>query len=406
MNAQSPTLLQQNDEKQFAVNNTEEEIEIDDFKDEIKKSTPEKCQTPPQIESDLNASFKENEVSENFNVYDINSLTGGDSEKICENLIVDKNSILMQQLFSGIRSPVKNEFEQVEIIVDDNVLQKESKVVKSKKNKSVASLEKSVNKKRKSLEVVNKKSEHDIRKAPELTVQAEDKAHMQNSELATNETDEANDDQKRVAIKIKMCSVCNTHHLQDNCTLQNAQNHILDSLTLSEWRKRYKPLLENKANSVFIKGTSDSTESNVKLSFAFLSLPSTLCIKENGNSSWCVIAKEEIRAHAQFGPLIGKIVREVDIPEDSDMRDYWEVQSERYHGFVCTESLEDSNWMRFVRPASTRHDRNVTVICKNDEIYFVTIKGLQAGDELLYWQDSTVIPNKKKMEKTSKFLLT
>lgn len=335
-------------------------------------------------------SCKQSEVIENFNVYDLNSFGGGENEKVCENLD-DKNNILMQQLLSGIRSPVKQEYDDVKMIEIGE--QKENKINKNKKIKNVG---KTVKKGSKNMDVdTKKKVDHDIRKAPELIVQVEHKVQIQNSELKNNGTAEI-DDKTRVAIKIKMCSVCNTHHLQDFCSLQNPQYLILDSVTLADWQKRYKTRYDDSFQD------SDSMESNVKLSFAIMSLPSILYIKENNNCC-CVYAKAEIKSHTQFGPLVGKTVREVDIPEDSGMKDYWEIQSEKYHGFVCTENFDDSNWMRFVRPASTRDDRNVTVVCKNDEIYFVTIKNLQVGDELLYWQDSNVVSNKKKMEKTSKY---
>lgn len=392
LNTQSQPLSNQNEEKDY-----QEETKINrEIADKNKKSPPKKVNTSSKLESELNL-YKQNEVSENFNVYDLNSLSNsGGSENL-----VDKNNILMQQLFSDIKSPVKEEFEDIKMVEIDNTL-KENKVVKNRKNKIAASNLGKIVKKGKCIEVDNKKKiDHDIRKAPELTIQVENNVQMQNSELKITDDSETND-KKRVAIKIKLCSVCNTHHLQDHCSLQSPQYHISDSLTFLGWQKRYKSLLDEKPYSDSLQD-ADSPESNIKLSYAVMSLPSILYMKEN-NNGWCVFAKEEIKSHAQFGPLIGKTVREVDIPEDSGMKDYWEVQSEKYHGFVCTENLEESNWMRFVRPASTREERNITVVCKKDELYFVTIKNLQMGDELLYWQDSSVVSNKKKMEKTSKFL--
>lgn len=365
-----PTLPVQNEEKpQSPAAFQPEEAEINTFRDKTKRPPPKKMQTPPKVE------LKQNEET----VYDLNSLAVAAGENH-----VDKNSILMHQIFSGVRSPIKDDFDDTKMVD----AQKEDKVVRNKKIKN-----ETLKKHNKSLEVENKKKivDHDTRKAPELMVQVENNVQMQNCEVKMEEETE-----KRVAIKIKLCSVCNTHHLQDNCSLQNPHCLLLDSLTLSEWQKRYKPLLDEKSNS-----DSDSTDSNIKLSFAVMSLPSILCLKEN-NNTWGVFAKAAIKTHAQFGPLIGKTVREVDIPEDSNMKDYWEVQTEKYHGFVCTENVEESNWMRFVRPASTREERNVTVMCRNDELYFVTIKDLQGGDELLYWQDGNVVANKKKMEKTSK----
>lgn len=341
------------------------------------------------MEAELDT-IKQEEV--HFNVYDLNSLT---TDKICEKL-VDKNSILMQQLFSGIRSSGESEHEDVKTI--ETNAQKETKTAKSKKVKSNGSAGKAVKKSKHLLEAdVRKMVDHDIRKAPELTVQVENNIHLQDSELKADEKN----DKKHVAIKIKMCSVCNTHHLQGLCSLQNPQHIILDMITLLEWQERYKPLFDSDSFSTSEFQDTDRMDSNIiKFSFAVMSLPSILCIKEMSNG-WCVFTKEEIKSHTQFGPLIGKAVREVDIPEDSSMKDLWEIQSEKFHGFINTESLEESNWIRFVRPAPARDERNAVVFCKNDELHLMVIKNLRVGDELLYWQDSSVVSNKKKMEKTS-----
>lgn len=63
--------------------------------------------------------------------------------------------------------------------------------------------------------------------------------------------------------------------------------------------------------------------------------------------------------------------------------------------------METSNWCRFIRPAQSREDRNLSVIIKENNIYFISIKLLNDGDELLYWQDSPAFTTKKKMGKSS-----
>lgn len=332
-------------------------------------------------------------------MYDLTSLTNGETNKPCDTLS-EKNNVLMQQLFSEVQSPVKDECESGEFIS----IQKENKIAKTRKNKNSSNNDKNMKVCKKSDIETKKKIDHDIRKAPELKVQVENKVQIQNSELNANEPEEV--DKKRVAIKIKMCSLCNTHHLQDHCSLQNPQFRMFDSVTFLEWQKCYKPLYEERCYTDSFSGgefqESEKGDLNIKFSFASMSIPSQLCLKETSNGL-CVFTKGEIKSHTQFGPLIGKTVREVDIPEESNMKDYWEVQSEKFHGFISTESVEESNWMRFVRPAPTRDERNVTAVCRNEELYFVAIKNLQEGEEMLYWQDSNVTSNKKKLEKTSKF---
>jgi predicted amidohydrolase len=62
-----------------------------------------------------------------------------------------------------------------------------------------------------------------------------------------------------------------------------------------------------------------------------------------------------------------------------------------------------SNWIRYVRPAETKDNRNVAVINKNGELFLVTSKSLIAGTELTYWSDSqsTSWTRKNKIDKTS-----
>lgn len=56
-----------------------------------------------------------------------------------------------------------------------------------------------------------------------------------------------------------------------------------------------------------------------------VSLPSCLEFSKSKNGG--VISKISIKPFTKFGPLVGKSVREVDIPDDCDMRHIWEIQS-------------------------------------------------------------------------------
>lgn len=68
--------------------------------------------------------------------------------------------------------------------------------------------------------------------------------------------------------------------------------------------------------------------------------------------------------------------------------------------YVNTEDLQSSNWIRFIRPAPTREERNLSVIIKEKHLYLVSIKSINPGDELLYWQDTFITNRKKENEKT------
>ena len=58
-----------------------------------------------------------------------------------------------------------------------------------------------------------------------------------------------------------------------------------------------------------------------------------------------------------------------------------------------------------MRPAPEREDRNITIMVQNKQLYFVSIKDISKGDELLYWADDHItLWSKKKILKSSKRL--
>lgn len=262
---------------------------------------------------------------------------------------------------------------------------------KIKKKKTLSNLDKTT-KKEKTIET-KKKLDHDIRKAPELGLQNDSKLETQKIEH------EIEDNTTRVAIKIKLCQNCNTHHVQDQCPLTYPNFVISDSIDLPSWQEKFQNLHEDQSELVKTEKEDDAN----KFIFANLSLPSFLQFldtnTEHGMGVW---AKVDIQEFTQFGPLIGKVVKEVDISEDSNMRDIWEICGENGNVYISTENLENSNWMRFVQPAPTRDDKNITVVTKENSLYFVSTKAIKNGEELLYWQDSAIATSKKKMEKTCK----
>lgn len=249
---------------------------------------------------------------------------------------------------------------------------------------------------------LKKKVEHDIRKAPELDLQADTAL-----QLETHLKESFEDDKQRVAIKIKLCLVCSMHHLQDICPLQNPKYVMLDSLTHSEWSQQYKQLFNEKSitesNINHDSASEDKIEPVSKFSFSCMSMPSCLFSKDsNTNHGLSIYAQSEIKEYTQFGPLVGKIVKEVDIPEDFNMKNLWEVYGDNNHTFINTKNVEDSNWLKFVRPAPSREERNLAVVCKDGDLHMTTVRTVHPGEELLYWQDNIITTNKKKMEKTSK----
>lgn len=241
--------------------------------------------------------------------------------------------------------------------------------------------------------VDSKKSKnHDIRKAPELIIQN------------VNKTDKGNHCSKENPLALtkteKQCQNCNTRHIDNHCPLIHPYYIINDDLTKFEWQDKYSYQFEESESK---EGDLDDN----KCTFAKLTLPFCLYFDETIPSHGCgVFVKTEIKAFTQFGPLIGQNVKEVDIPEDFTMRDLWEINRDNNNIYINTENLNIANWIRFIRPAPTRDERNLNVIVKDDQLYFVSMRLICKGEELLYWQDSSVSASKKKLEKSCKQIYT
>ena len=70
--------------------------------------------------------------------------------------------------------------------------------------------------------------------------------------------------------------------------------------------------------------------------------------------------------------------------------------------YVSTTNPEKSNWVRYIRPAQTRKQRNVATIFKDDSLYFVSCRNISKGEEILYWTDDPeLVWTKKKADKKS-----
>lgn len=193
---------------------------------------------------------------------------------------------------------------------------------------------------------------HDIRKAPQLDInlgikleelQPDNPVPVANSPVATeqikselpNEHNKLaeeikNDHFQRVAIKIKLCNICNTRHMQDGCPLNNPLYTVQDAMTLDEWSTNYNNLKISSTSNIdrndSIDKSDDSTSQEKSDSYAEQSVPSTLYLEQSETShGLAIFAKHEIKEYTQFGPLVGNVVKEVDIAEDSNMRHIWEV---------------------------------------------------------------------------------
>nr|CAD7598620.1 unnamed protein product [Timema genevievae] len=149
--------------------------------------------------------------------------------------------------------------------------------------------------------------------------------------------------------------------------------------------------------------TGDQDLIREKPSYARASLPAVLDIQTtDSGKELCVLARCSICQYTQFGPLVGQIIKEKDIPDDFSMKHIWEVGPESERSYISTMDADSSSWIRYVRPAPTRDLRNVVPVSRDGALYLVTLVGIQEGEELLYWADDTTTSwARKKMEKTN-----
>lgn len=72
--------------------------------------------------------------------------------------------------------------------------------------------------------------------------------------------------------------------------------------------------------------------------------------------------------------------------------------------YLSTKDVETSNWLRFLRPATSRESANLISSVKENQLYFMTIRNIGEGEELVYWMDDVHSAwSKKKLEKKSMY---
>ncbi|XP_034935127.1 uncharacterized protein [Chelonus insularis] len=288
-------------------------------------------------------------------------------------------------------------------------------------------------------EYKNKKN-HDVRKAPqngmipsEIQESLESSSGPLNSSQADFENEGNNSEPQRLAIKIKLCQDCNNRHIQGACPLISASIEITDNLSYEQWLNKYNDNVEvmqavtseDPMSEGYRKAVDDGFESDEEASeqknkaqteekrlqvdkerplYARESLPECLELKmTNSEHGLGVFAKTSISSYVKFGPLIGKFVKEMDIPDDFPMRHIWELDIDGKTCYISTTNPLKSNWIRYMRPAETREERSVAVVIQNSQLYFITTQIIPPGSELTYWADSqsSAWMRKNKSDKTN-----
>ncbi|KPP73171.1 PR domain zinc finger protein 1-like [Scleropages formosus] len=116
--------------------------------------------------------------------------------------------------------------------------------------------------------------------------------------------------------------------------------------------------------------SSNRNAENADLTLAEASLPRNLLFKHRSNSTEIigVISKEYIPKGTRFGPLVGESYTTDSVPEDANTKYFWRIYSEgKFHHFV--DGLDEK--------------QNLAACQNGMNIYFYTIKPIQAREELL-----------------------
>lgn len=195
------------------------------------------------------------------------------------------------------------------------------------------------------------KKSRDVRKAPQDGIVVADQENQDTTAPAP--ILEEVETPRLLAIKIKLCQECNSRHLQDACPLLEPAFTITDSVTLQQWVHAHQGNEEamkafNIADPIaqgydkddgFDSDGEESAKSkdteekqlivdSSKPLYARDSLPECLELRmATGEHGLGVFVKgNSVPTYAQFGPLVGKPVQEMDIPDDFPMRHIWEVR--------------------------------------------------------------------------------
>lgn len=213
--------------------------------------------------------------------------------------------------------------------------------------------------------------------------------------------------------KINLCSYCQEDHTQDQCPIRLANTDVPDAIGRESWQEKCSRDIERPIK----KEEEDSGDENnsryfqdsdrkVLVSYAEMSVPNRLELKQINDEVYSIFAKGPIEKYTRFGPLIAPAISEVEIPDDCRMQSLIELFDGEKSTFFSIANKDDTNWIRFLRPAATPEGRNVVLVAVDGKAYFVTNVEVEEGCELLYWSDDCNSAwGRKKIEKMSMFFV-
>nr|XP_006818334.1 PREDICTED: uncharacterized protein LOC100371678 [Saccoglossus kowalevskii] len=104
-------------------------------------------------------------------------------------------------------------------------------------------------------------------------------------------------------------------------------------------------------------------------------------VEENKIGVW---AKHQIKAETQFGPYEGEKKK---VSDTCDPYYSWEIKGPKGRRLFCIDASDPkkSNWMRYIKCARYYEEQNIVAVQHEKQIYYKTIKDINANEELLGW---------------------
>lgn len=302
----------------------------------------------------------------------------------------------------------------------------------------------------------------DIRKAPphEQLIPSEFRATLkqEGGESAESDNDLSDDEEEQFhnnsensmdSEKGYECSYCDAIHTLEECPIRQARSGVSDFIEKFRWMEENKDILEKirpDPSLVAIKPEDDELgdlledetpdeelndassdedesmmeeikveESNVQAqlmkkqeeeemlpSYCDATIPDQFDVVKSEVIGSKVVARTRIPKHMRLGPLVGELIHVKDIPDDCTMKEVYEIHDGAKSHFISTSNKNEANWLRYIRPAPTRDQRNVVVVwlggqqqeelidernANVNEVYFITTRDIDEGCELFYWSD-------------------
>ncbi|GFT22779.1 PR domain zinc finger protein 1 [Nephila pilipes] len=125
------------------------------------------------------------------------------------------------------------------------------------------------------------------------------------------------------------------------------------------------------------------------LNRAEASLPRNLVLKASpslGGDVQGIWSTDYIPRGTRFGPLVGEIYRQDEVPPEANRKFFWRVYSstEDFYYIDCLD-VKKSNWMRYVNPAYSTKGQTLVACQIKRQIYFYTCRPVLPDEELTVW---------------------